>query len=150
MKITDSKQDYDAQPFTPARGGEGIEKTQARLIAEEIWPVFKTFMGTTKGKAIDLSDRPTQEQYGFNGKWPSLHEFRQMDPQKRCHFMGVCKVRLRGLFNIFREKMGDDKHKFFPTCNYMGDGRVVIWWRYSKGRTGSRFKHLKVKAPHNV
>lgn len=105
------------------RNKKDVEYEEAHQVAKEILPRLKDLVGSKKGLVFDLSDE--------GGEWPSAGEFRQYDAFRRNQIHQKVKLRMRFIIkHLTRLSLVEGKRDYKITTRYLGDAKVVMWWKY--------------------
>jgi hypothetical protein len=115
--------------------------TPGCALVKAIWPSLQKKMGTNKGEIIDIKEFPEEV-------WPTFEEYKAFPKfvwgqPKRNPFNQRLSRRLAGIKTALRGKTGDQRrHK--PRFDYIGDGKVCIWWKCRKtlGKTWKEEAHV--------
>lgn len=104
----------------------------AKKLVDCFWDAFVGLIGTEKGKVLDLTDEPSEGLAGESHKWKNNSEWNVMGARDRSVYRGKIINRHRHLFNeIFRRAKGvPGGVKNRPSLSYIGDGKIVLYWRY--------------------
>lgn len=119
-------------PFVTKKGSPaGIRRIEAQKIVESIYDSFKKLAGTTQGRVFSLV-----EPQDAPGLWITLQEYRTLDRFQRQKFWNFCRARISNVITALKNKMdGGFKYRYFPAANYIGDGKVVVWWKFQKAKS---------------
>lgn len=116
-------------------GQPNAKRVEAEQIVSKIFDDFKKLMGTLKGRVLDIKEE------GDPIRWPNLEEYRALSSSEKTKYIRVYKYKVRYIFDAINSRnTGPEKYKYYPTVNYVGDGKVILWWRYRKAVRGKNKK----------
>ncbi len=103
-----------------------IKEAEVLKIVDGFWDEFKALAGTTKGRVLSIVEKDDDH-------WPTIEEYRKMDLKEKHIFHPRFKGRCIRLLNCIKGRMeGNFRYRYFPAVNYIGSGRIVVWWRFKK------------------
>lgn len=108
----------------------------ARKFVDGFWDGLRKLVGTGKGKVIDITN-PEDDP------WPSTVEIRSMSQGEKVSLKGRVRHRFKCVRQeIERRAHGNFRYNYNLQVDYIGNGRIVVWWKF----VGKKYKYRKEKS----
>lgn len=110
---------------------KGVEIQKMVDFGNEIFPTFKTLVGSGRGKLIDVREELPQIK-----DWPTREMYDDMSKPERLKFVQTISSRIKPLLSHLNELIfkssRNRKMPYKSSWIYSGNGQVVLWWRFIK------------------
>lgn len=109
--------------FVPRQNKQG----EANGFVDAIFDEFRNLAGTQKGRVVLIAG-PLEEG------WPSIEDFKKMDKEKKYPTIIRVRNKMQYVIKALRSKIN---YRYEPKATYIGDGKVILWWKYKKQKKSS-------------
>lgn len=99
-----------------------ILNNESRIFIDENYDKLILLAGTSRGIIVDLNKA--------NEDWPTVDQMKCMPPKEKGAIALRVHRRMRFVFSNIRDRKDNSiMGKYHIKCTYIGNGRVILWWK---------------------